>query len=176
MKYLIVLITLVMLHGCSMTTVNTDQKPNVDLASYRTFNWMEEKTSKPESVGRSLKVKKLRALLEHQLVAKGLQRSEASPDILIGYYGQQQVQVQTQQLDNVYIWEGRSRYGSYQSASRYNVIKYREGSLVIDFVDTQNNEVIWQTSIYAIVDEADPLGQLKDAIQEALEDYPDAAE
>ena len=44
--------------------------------------------------------------------------------------------------------------------------------MVIDFVDSESKQLIWQATVQGVVDEQDPVGQLDKAVMKALKQFP----
>ena len=50
--------------------------------------------------------------------------------------------------------------------------RYQQSSMVIDFVDSESKQLIWQATVQGVVDEQDPVGQLDKAVMKALKQFP----
>jgi hypothetical protein len=155
-----------------MLTINTEHDPYVDFSSYKTFNWMPEKSA-PRN---PLLVKRLKFVVENELEAKGIQPAD-EPEILISYYGHREDLTSQYQVESTNFW---GNYGNLYGGSAYRTfdtvtIKYTEGSLVLDLVDAKTRQLIWQARIEGIVDDADPGRQLEKALKKAFKGFPPSA-
>ncbi|MEH6471851.1 MAG: DUF4136 domain-containing protein [Halopseudomonas sp.] len=157
MRYLLTIIVLTIgLSGCDTLSVSSHQDPYADLSEYKTFNWVTELPDSQPDDTKTLKEKKFRSLVERELASRGIPRSRSNPDMLVGYHPQKS-EHGTRAVTHGY------------NATYYDWIAYTEGSLAIDFIDTQSKEIVWHATIYGIIDQADPQGQLKKAVLKALD-------
>ncbi|MEH6616403.1 MAG: DUF4136 domain-containing protein [Porticoccus sp.] len=188
-RFLAVFCAVLLLSACYPMSVNTQSDPAVDLSSYRSYDWLPEK-SDPKDEQKHLTIKQFKFAVERELQAKGISRDAAKPDFLISFYGDSK-QVSTERtVENSDYWGDRERYpyyanprsrdydqrwkyqnrnsGSYTRTVETQTIEYKEGTLVIDFLDAQSKELIWRAKIQAIVNEEDIGGQIDKAAVEAI--------
>src|SRR5690349_6452674 len=80
--------------ACSSMEVNTQKDPQADLAKYKTFAWAPTQHSAGNSPNASILEETVKAEVEKQLFAKGLQKAEGTePDLLIAYSARAQQDV-----------------------------------------------------------------------------------
>lgn len=128
--------------GCSTLETRYDYDPQMDFSQYRTFAWAnapKEVIGSPQAkllADNPLLDKRIKAGVTVQLVNKGLMMDARRPDLLIVYH------VGLANRVNVSQWG--YRYGPYWGPGRVGVYGYREGTLIIDFVDAQKKELVWR--------------------------------
>ena len=137
---LLFLLCLVMLTSCSSVRVVTDYDTKVDFTSYKTFAFYKKGIDKA-SVS-DLDKKRIMRALEAELVAKGFSKS-ANPDILVSIFTKSREQVNVSD-NNIGIGWGWGYNPWFYGRTNININQYTEGTLFIDFIDKNTNELIWQ--------------------------------
>ena len=166
----------VALPGCSTMQVNYDYDPQTDFSSMNTFDWH------PVPPGENLNqmvVKQVRSEVAQQLEEKGLRGSTEKPDFLIVIYGGRVSKVDIVDWGYSYGGPGRyERYGPYSTSRRIDVQEYEEGTLLLDFVDTDTKGLIWRSMATDALDaQATPKDrekQIQEAVTKILAKYPPA--
>jgi hypothetical protein len=181
----------VLLAACQPMTVNTQSDPNVDLTSYRTYDWLPEKREQL-SEEKELLIKQFKFAVERELQAKGVNKDTAKPDFLISFYGSSQERSSQRLVETGDYWGDRGRYPYYSDPRHkdydrnYNnrvdanytrtietqTIEYKEGTLVVDFLDAKSKELIWQAKVQTVVDEQDTAGMIKKIAEQAISEFP----
>ncbi len=140
MKIPLVLVglTLVVVNlSCSRAITKADYDQGIDFSNYKSFEWMArpQKKGVDPFVENSLLEKRIKNAANKELLAKGYRRQmTGDPDFLVVYY----VDVEGK-LDL-----GAYGYGYYGGFYRPDVLQYNEGTLILDFVDPDSNELIWR--------------------------------
>jgi hypothetical protein len=137
---LLFLLCLVMLTSCSSVRVVTDYDTKVDFTSYKTFAFYKKGIDKA-SVS-DLDKKRIMRAVEAELVAKGFSKS-ANPDILVSIFTKSREQVNVSD-NNIGIGWGWGYNPWFYGRTNININQYTEGTLFIDFIDKNTNELIWQ--------------------------------
>lgn len=151
--------------GCAGITTNAAVAPGANLAKYHTYGWYTPPGGRVESPGEQ----EVRAALERALAQKGLvPATTAPPEFLVAYHARKQQQVDV--MPGGYGW-GYGFYG-YPDVSTYT-----EGTLIVDFVDPQTNQVFWRGTASAILDHPNnpDLGKIDQAVAKLIEQYPATA-
>jgi hypothetical protein len=126
---------LALLAGCSSISVDIDYDRAVDFTKLETYDWLPVEKRGPYAG--DLVDKRIRAAVEEELAARGLEKRSGGPDLLVAYH--------TFLKDKVEVWDwgptyhGRHRY----RGSRTEVHTFTEGSLVLDLLDA-GKEVVWR--------------------------------
>jgi len=127
-----------LLATCVPMTVQHDYDPDVDFSRYRTFTWMpvpeNAETVKTNLSGPFLE-KRIRKSVVEGLAEKGYARTDDGPDFLVAYY----LNYKRKTDVNVYA----HGYG-YWGPRTLDVNEYKEGTLILDFVDPDTQELIWR--------------------------------
>ena len=137
---LLFLLCLVILTSCSSVKVVTDYDTKVDFTSYKTFAFYKKGIDKA-SVS-DLDKKRIMRAVEAELVAKGFSKS-TNPDILISIFTKSREQVNVSD-NNIGIGWGWGYNPWFYGRTNININQYTEGTLFIDFIDKNTNELIWQ--------------------------------
>ncbi|MDA9353865.1 DUF4136 domain-containing protein [Flavobacteriaceae bacterium] len=137
---LLFLLCLVMLTSCSSVRVVSDYDTKVDFTSYKTFAFYKKGIDKA-SVS-DLDKKRIMRAVEAELVAKGFSKS-TNPDILISIFTKSREQVNVSD-NNIGIGWGWGYNPWFYGRTNININQYTEGTLFIDFIDKNTNELIWQ--------------------------------
>ena len=64
------------------------------------------------------------------------------------------------------------RWGRVWRTSPGHVVRYKEGTLVIDIVDQKRKELVWQGVGKGVLDRSNPASNLLEAVQKILEKFP----
>lgn len=137
---LLFLLCLVILTSCSSVRVVSDYDTKVDFTSYKTFAFYKKGIDKA-SVS-DLDKKRIMRAVEAELVAKGFSKS-VNPDILISIFTKSREQVNVSD-NNIGIGWGWGYNPWFYGRTNININQYTEGTLFIDFIDKNTNELIWQ--------------------------------
>ena len=137
---LLFLLCLVVLTSCSSVRVVSDYDTKVDFTSYKTFAFYKKGIDKA-SVS-DLDKKRIMRAVEAELVAKGFSKS-ANPDILVSIFTKSREQVNVSD-NNIGIGWGWGYNPWFYGRTNININQYTEGTLFIDFIDKNTNELIWQ--------------------------------
>lgn len=169
---LVLMISLVFLvMNCSSVSVKHDYDSQADFASLQTFDWM----SRPEQVpamARPLMDKRIKNAVTSRLVSKGLRQS-SNPDFLIAYHAGVQDKIDVETWGYSYARRGRF-YG--WSGTHVDVQQYKQGTLVLDFVDAESKELVWRgVATGAVPDNPTPEKmdkKVNEAVAKILEKFP----
>jgi len=137
---LLFLLCLVVLTSCSSVRVVSDYDTKVDFTSYKTFAFYKKGIDKA-SVS-DLDKKRIMRAVEAELVAKGFSKS-VNPDILVSIFTKSREQVNVSD-NNIGIGWGWGYNPWFYGRTNININQYTEGTLFIDFIDKNTNELIWQ--------------------------------
>ena len=137
---LLFLLCLVVLTSCSSVRVVSDYDTKVDFTSYKTFAFYKKGIDKA-SVS-DLDKKRIMRAVEAELLAKGISKS-ANPDILVSIFTKSREQVNVSD-NNIGIGWGWGYNPWFYGRTNININQYTEGTLFIDFIDKNTNELIWQ--------------------------------
>lgn len=146
---LLTLILLVTLTSCSSLRVSSDYDTKANFEGYKTFAFYKKGIDKA-SVS-DLDKKRIMRAIEAELIAKGMKKS-SNPDILVSIFTKSRERVNINNnaaLGLGWGWGwgwGRWGWGNPWGWGNQNirVNQYTEGTLFIDFIDKNENELVWQ--------------------------------
>ncbi len=137
---LFILLCLGILTSCSSVKVVSDYDTKVDFSTYKTFAFYKKGIDKA-SVS-DLDKKRIMRAIENELIEKGFTKSE-NPDLLISIFTKSREQVNV--TDNNFGYGFGWGYNPwFFGSTNLNINQYTEGTLFIDFIDKNKNELIWQ--------------------------------
>jgi hypothetical protein len=159
--FTILLILVFTLMSCATISVRTDYDHEADFDKYQTFKWMPDPKKR---VGRdktdSLLDKRIRRAVEREMETKGyrfVKRSKTDAGIVYHIAVRNKVDI--------------DRYGYW--GRRVHVRRYKEGSIIIDIVDTKTKELVWRGVAQGTVSylQGDP-ERVNEAVSKIFEEYP----
>jgi hypothetical protein len=137
---LFILLCIGVLTSCSSVKVVSDYDTKVDFSTYKTFAFYKKGIDKA-SVS-DLDKKRIMRAIENELNKKGLVKS-TNPDILVSIF--------TKSREKVNVTDNNFGYGFgwgynpwFFGSTNLNINQYTEGTLFIDFIDKNKNELVWQ--------------------------------
>ena len=173
---------LALLTACSTYTVKTDYDPAATYATYKTFDWYAaSKRAKGKGSGTDpLMDKRVRTSVQAVLEGKGFrQETVAEPDFLVTYYPiyQKKKYRTTTSFGGGYGWGARHwGYGFGTHFSTSQVHSYREGTIVLEVVDSKSNQLVWQGAAEGALTNLDTpeeaQEQIAKAVRELLANFP----
>ena len=163
----IIIILGTLLSGCSSIVVKTDYDRTVDFSRYHTYRWIDQKPRPPRKAIRNKKLteQRIKRAVEQNLLAKGLQKQDfGKPDFLIAYH----IAVQNK------VDIDRYGYGTWRHRRVVTEVHhYKEGTLVVDFVDPKTNQLFWRGWASGILaGQKTTEAQIIKAVTKMLEKYP----
>jgi hypothetical protein len=140
---LLTLIILITLTSCSSVRVSSDYDTQANFSQYKTFAFYKKGIDKA-SVS-DLDKKRIMRAIESELRAKGMTKSD-NPDILISIFTKtrERINVNNTNFGWGWGWGWGWRNPWLWGNQNVNVNQYTEGTLFIDFIDKEQNELVWQ--------------------------------
>ena len=136
--------------ACSGIQVNTDYNPEVDFSRYQTFDWAERAGSGDDAlIDNELVDRRFRRAVESELASRGLERMRSGqPDLVVGYQLVLDNRVSYQTVNTYYGsgWGYRGVYRGGVATSQTTAREYTVGTLIIDFYDARERELVWRGS------------------------------
>jgi hypothetical protein len=151
------------------TRVNYDYDQSYDFTGLKRWDWMADPAQGgAAAVARSPLVDaRIRAAIERELAAKGYARDEGAGDVdfHVAFLGGTDEKVD---LTTTY-------YGYRWRVPVTEARQYTEGTLIVDVVDAERNELVWRGTGAAEVHAGDPdevTKQVDQVVMEILKDFP----
>ena len=143
------------LAACSseQATTRVDSRPGVNLARYKTYNFVDE-TARNDSafISSGSNIFDLKRAVTREMETRGFQKAD-QPDLLvnIGMVTEQRTQTRESnfQTDGAPYYIGQRNYR--WQAGDIPVGQYQEGTVTIDLVDAARKELVWQGTTSAIL-------------------------
>jgi hypothetical protein len=178
--YILSAMVWLMVSSCAVTDI--DRTANFN--HYKTFAWGESDINVKNPVySSSLINRNIKATVENEFAARGIQLDNKQPDFIVSYHTYTE---QKQQYNNNgyygyspffspfmfyrFGWWGMP-YGMYNSGPR--AYTYTEGTLIVDITDTKTNELIWRGTVKGNVDSISNLEkQIHKGVKAIMKKYP----
>jgi hypothetical protein len=141
-----------LLAACRSPQVGYDYDRSADFGRYRSYAWVSDaqEATGDKRLDSALVNARIRAAIDSQLRAKGyVVSADGSPDFLVGYYAGMKDLLKGASTQN-YI--GDRAHGTFTTVS--DIQAYHEGTLLIDIVDATSQQMVWQASARADVDQS----------------------
>jgi len=174
---------LIALAGCSSISVNHSYDPGADFGELRTYAWIPVPDA---SGGDELTIKNVQYSVNKRLREKGFVPTSSAPDFLVAIHGGKEKKVDVQQWGYTYADRNYYLYDPYPMLGRYgyaaprqiqyrqgvDVYEYELGTLVLDFVNPGNKELIWRGTATAVVSDPVSAAKIDQAVVKLLEGFP----
>jgi hypothetical protein len=177
------LIFLVSTGGCSSISVKCDYDQEANFRGYKTFDWLvqpkEEITTTEEAfIHNPLLRKRLKNAIARELLEQGYLQQSVDPDFLIAYYTDIKEKVYVQSWGSGY-WRGYHGRG-YYGGRDVSVTQYKEGTLIIDFIDSKTKQLFWRGWAVGVVEDMGVVTKrpeeaeekINKAVEKIFETYP----
>ena len=150
--------------------VQYNYNEQVDSESLKAYEWMN--VPKKANIT-SIDVDRVKKAVNAQLQAKGFMVASRNPDFLIAEQLGKKGKMQVQHWGYGYYATGYERFESPDDV--FN-IEYKEGSLILDFVDAKSKKLIWRGVAKTVVHDADTPEKkeksINEAVKELLKNFP----
>jgi hypothetical protein len=170
MKKTLGILMIVALASCSdQITVRTDFDKSVKIATYGSFAWLDkegiEERNNPLYYN-ELNDRRIREATVAQLTGKGYTLDPAAPRLKVHYHIV--IEDKTQVRSDT--------YSPYWIKSERDVYTYREGTLIIDLMDSQNEMLLWRGWAISALSDTDQMSDelIKEAVAKIIEKLPPA--
>ena len=172
------LIVLFFISGCFGGRVKTHYDHESNFRTYRTFDWLPVPKDKFEYITDQTRLllhidAHVKETVKAELARKGIRRSRENPDFLIAYHTGEHDKLKIQ--DWGYAYARSSRY--WGGRDDIEVTYYRQGTLILDFIDPKTKVLSWRGSVTKTVergqpDEEDVRRRIRNAVKKILEKFP----
>ena len=156
-----------LLAACNTNRVVSDYNVNTQFEDFKTYQLVQNEQEVHPKVN-PFDLQRVENALHAELANIDYQRNTANPDLEIHYFVT--VEDQREVYTNTDYIYGR-RY--IVPVRTYDVVEYEEGTLIIDFVDTKTNKVVWHGAISGRTTQnkkhADK--NIREAVKEVIEKY-----
>lgn len=147
---------LLLMYACApVRVVSTDFNSSDSAENYRTFNFYDLEVDAPEpEMIRKDRLDMLKSAVQRELTTRGLEMSDA-PElwINIGVLVEEKVQTRETDIREAPLYIGQRRY--HWEREQIVVDEYREGTVTIDLIDADADEMVGQAVASGIIVEND---------------------
>lgn len=170
---------LLLLESCSpFTKVYSEEEPGVNLYKYHTYNWSDNPTTQQGNSGpewlTSGTQAQIRAAVEDQMSRFGYHLCTENPHLVLHYHVVIKNEVLfTHDWSCAGVGEHEGQYGR---CNRVRPVYYREGSLLLDFIDTQTGNQVWRGAAVGILENITPKqaeARIQAAAQAIFKKFPE---
>jgi hypothetical protein len=145
--------------------------------AYRTYDWMMPPRTGDARLDNKLTRTRIVGAIDRALAAKGYEKvDDFTPDFLIGYHVALQGKLDATTVNTWYKYSYPANPSGASGFSETYVREYQEGSLIVDIVDGEENELAWrgamQTEIRDDLDPAKSQAIIAEAIASLLDEFP----
>lgn len=188
MKLLLLGLCFLLITGCAPTVeVATDYDRSANFSQYQTFSFYQDRPTQPRDASGNYNTSLdlyLRNAIRQSLTNQGLRFDTSDPDLKVAY----DISVNTEtEVNTNYAYAPGFGYGySYWYGYRYNygfnrfpttyktINQYREGTVVVDLINPDTNELVWRGIGEAAVDMRGDIDQerINKIVTEILQKYP----
>jgi len=173
-NFLIPGILILTITACSTVNISSDYDPTQDFSKYKTYRWAKKKERDPNDIlSKNIRLRKaIQSAADKILQKKGFEKViSGKPDFVIVIHGGVQQKVNVYHHGGYWYHPWWGPYGGYTTVSHY-----REGSIVIDIVDTKEKELSWRGIATGITkSDVDPEylhEDIENVVSKILEDFP----
>ena len=169
MKHLVSILCFCLLFsliGCSPISVRSDYDEEVDFSHYQTFKWMPHPKKSKKTVRKNSGLdRKIKNAVEEALLAKGYEIIDSGEaDALLAYHVGIERHIRAPGV-------GYGYYG--HRGRRFYPYGYKEGSLIIDVIDPELDQLVWRGAGTGSVGHPDgSVEKINEAVTKILEKFP----
>jgi hypothetical protein len=165
-------IAILLMTQCSnQIAVKSDYDKDVNLSLYKTYAWLPAKEIESKInplVYNELTDKRIKNAVETQLQSKGIELA-ANPDLRVHYH------IIIDNKSAVRPAAYGYNYSTYWMRNQVDVLQYREGTLIIDLMDSKNKNLIWRGWGVSVVGDNNVSlteEEINDAVIKILKEFP----
>ena len=161
--------------GCSNEIiVRTDFDKSVSIQRLTQYNWLGQHDIESRNnplYYNELNDKRIKEEVNKQMALKGYTPSATEPQLLIHYH------IAIEERSVVRTEDFGYTYSRYWLEQRANLVRYSEGTLIIDFMNATNCSLIWRGWATSILDDSRMMNEdlLRKAVDDIFKRFPDSA-
>ncbi|UCH84301.1 MAG: DUF4136 domain-containing protein [Candidatus Latescibacterota bacterium] len=167
-KTMIAALLLAVVGGCSGgMEIQTDFDKETDFRGYSTWDWVPEPAQETGDPGVDDPIVRTRIqnAVEEELTKRGYLRSTDTPDFLVNYHTAMKDELDVVEVTDYY---DRMPYTEFEKDVTYTYT-WHKGTLVLDFIDSASNKLVWRGIARAEVNLNDSPENKKKRIAKAVE-------
>ncbi|MGH2395826.1 MAG: DUF4136 domain-containing protein [bacterium] len=165
--------------GCaSGPSVRTSYDQGVDFTRFRTFGFFQP-LGTDRAGYRSLVSQQLMSATQRELQARGLQRADSDPDLLVNFNANLDQRLRITQTParpiGGFYGHRRGFYSTWPMYQETQIRQYTQGTLVVDVVDAARRQLVWEgVAVRRVTERTEQnLGPVLDqVVAEMFEQFP----
>ena len=174
MRKLLLISSIIFLISCGPTIqVFSDHDKDVNIQSYNNYGWLdikeiEAKNNDPRFYN-ELTDKRIRDAVNKEMGAKGFVLKTSNVQLKLHYH------IIIENKSVVATEPVGTRYGAYWEKNRTSVFQYKEGTLIIDLMDANTNQLVWRgwaTDVITDKTTKEPEKSINNAVQQIFKKFP----
>lgn len=151
------LIGVLAITACSpIIRVYSEEEPGVHLRKYRTYAWLDNVRVEKDDIPFPLRPETenaIRQAVDGQMERLGFKRCGEEPDLMLHYH----VMIKDQEVYFQDWWCDDEEWHKYGRCHRIRQTNYREGTLIIDLIDTQSGNQVWRGAAVGVLEQVPPV-------------------
>jgi len=156
--------------------VRADGDPSADMASYKTFAFFDHRATDKTNYSTMI-TSRLKDATRRELTKRGCTEDANAPQLLVNFSTNVETRTEVHSSPSTGFYGYRSGvYGSWGSYPQdVYTTHYQQGTLVIDVVDAQKKQLVWQGLAEAHLTKKDienPSATIDSVIAKIFEKYP----
>jgi hypothetical protein len=166
------IVVVAMMAGCATVNIRSEHDPQADFMKYKTFNFPLNIDDFARNVIRANPFlhKEMLSVLEETMAAKGYVKTDNKPDLFVVYH------VATEKKNSVSTYTGGYYGWGYRGwgvgYTNVRVDQYTEGTLVIDLVDADEEDLVWRGWASGTIEDRPNYDRLRDVVKGMLAEFP----
>lgn len=162
------MIMLFLCAGCSSVHVRTDYDRDADFSAYHTYSWLPHSEKGHKLMRNKMVRREVVAAVNREMKESGFREvSRQEADLLITYY--------IGARNRVDVTRYGYRYGRWGRIHprRMSVHSYKEGTLIVDLVDTETRELVWRGWASSVLHGREGISRdINNSVRELFKRYP----
>ncbi|TDI76308.1 MAG: DUF4136 domain-containing protein [Bacteroidetes bacterium] len=176
----VLLIAPMLITGCSSLEITSDYDRDADFASFKTYELVTSPEEAVPNRANDIVVRRLESSIENHLQAMGFSKvmGDSQADLGVAWHGSTKEQHSTTVDTYRYAGAGYG-YGYYgwwgpgMGTTTVSHNSWEEGMLIIDFIDQENNRLVWRGVAKAVLSDNAGTQEFIDKVVAAmLKEYP----
>ena len=158
--------------GCATVNIRSESDPTADFTKYKTFNFPLNIDNFAKNVIRANPFlhKEMLNILDETMTAKGYVKTDKKPDLFVVYHATTDQKTSVTTYSGGYYGWGYHSWGIGYTDVR--VDQYTEGTLIIDLVDADEEELVWRGWATGTLEARPDYDRLRDVVKNMLAEFP----
>ena len=172
------ILTIIFAFSCEIRAAQYDFQKGINFSAYQTYAWKQKMVDIFEgrvttNVRNPLNLKRIRKAIESELAAKGIEQvDQDKASIHIVFHGLLEERIDIDDWGYGIGYGRGAYYGRAYYGSSLEVDQYTEGTLFVDFIDTQTNELVWRGWVKRRVTDNIKESMINKAVAQVFKKYP----